>query len=59
MVKKMTRSKRLALEKAIRIQKQNRTREAIEEIKRKMRGVTKEQWVQAVKQSRKRKVKAT
>ena len=49
-----------ALEKAIRAQKEKRTREAIEEIKREMHGVTKEQWVRAVKQSRKRSiVKAT
>ena len=49
-----------ALEKAVRAQKEKRAKEAIEEIKREMHGVTREQWVRAVRKSRKRNiVKAT
>jgi antitoxin component of RelBE/YafQ-DinJ toxin-antitoxin module len=43
-----------ALERAIHVQNEKRTKKAIEGIKQEMKGVSEEQWVQAVKQSRKK-----
>ena len=44
------------LEKAIRKQKEKKIKATIEKIKQEMRGVTEEQWLRSVKESRKKRI---